>query len=115
MSSGARIPCRLPLAMAWLALLATQANAQGIDGEWCRMERSFKIQGPSILTYGGSQVTGENEQNAFRYFAPANEPESGTEIFMILRSEQTLYLLRRPQGQKDFHGREAWQRCKVTS
>lgn len=103
------------LAMVAGALSPGQAHAIAIDGDWCRLDRNFKIEGPKIRTYNGSTVTGDYEQHAFKYLAPSNEPEAGTEVFMILRSEETLYLLRRAPGQGQFSDREAWQRCKVTS
>ncbi len=107
--------CRVALVMSVWVQASLLAHANAIDGEWCREGRSFRIDGTNISTYGGSNLAGETDGYRFRYVAPASESEAGTEIFMVLRSEATLYLLRKPQGASGFSDREAWQRCKVTS
>lgn len=106
-------------AAALLALVvvgAGIARADAIDGEWCRESRHFVISGPSIVTYGGTNMTGDYDRHGFRYVAPANEPEAGTEIVMRLHSETTLELFRkRPGGDQSSAPGEIWNRCKVTS
>jgi len=100
-----------------LVVGAGGARADAIDGEWCREGRHFVIAGPSIVTYGGTRMTGDYDRHGFRYTAPANEPEAGTEVVMILLGETTLELFRRAPGaagQPSGAG-EVWNRCRVTS
>jgi hypothetical protein len=100
-----------------VCLAATPALADAIDGEWCREGRHFMIQGPSIVTYAGTRMTGDYDRHGFRYTAPASEPEAGTEIVMRLHSETTLELFRRPPGATTPPAGpgEIWNRCRVTS
>lgn len=98
-----------------LMVSSLPAMAQTIDGEWCRDGDSFRINGQDIQTVVGSKATGENERYAFRYTAPENEPDAGAEIIMALRSEEMLYLLKKPKGAAGYQPREVWRRCKVTS
>lgn len=114
---------RLASAMAGAFLLgaaslavSSPARADAIDGEWCREGRHFLIEGPRIVTYGGTRMTGDYDRHGFRYTAPASEPEAGTEIVMVLHSETTLELFRRPPGAERPSGPgEIWNRCRVTS
>lgn len=92
-------------------MMIVPARADAIDGEWCREGRSFKIEGPSILTMGGTRMTGDYNRHGFRYTVPQNETEAGTEISMRLISEEQLELFR---GTAATTG-ETWRRCKVTS
>ncbi len=96
---------------------AQQALADAIDGEWCRDNRHFMIQGPNITTYAGTRMTGDYDRHGFRYVAPASEPEAGTEIIMRLRGDDLLDLYRRAAGatQPNSPEPEAWRRCRVTS
>ena len=102
-------------AAALLGLLAAEARADAIDGEWCREGRNFKIDGPNIQTYGGTYMQGHYSRHDFRYTVPQSEPEAGTEIAMVLRSEEALDLYRKPRGGAAQGAPERWQRCRVTS
>ena len=106
----------LLLGVAGVVALPAMARADAIDGEWCREGRHFVIEGPSIVTYGGTRMTGDYDRHGFRYTVPATEPESGVEIVMQLHSETTLELFRRQPGatQERAPG-EIWNRCRVTS
>ena len=57
--------------------VATPAFADRIDGEWCNGTQSLQIEGPSIRTPGGNQITGDYSRHGFAYVVPANEPEAG--------------------------------------
>lgn len=100
---------RLAAAGAALFFPAT-AFADRIDGEWCHAASSFTIDGRHILTPGGNRVLGVYTRHTFTYVAPANEPDAGAEIRLILLSEEALQLMRPGAAQS-----ELWQRCKVTS
>ncbi len=92
------------------------ALADRIDGEWCREDSHFIIDGPRILTYGGTATTGEYSRHGFRYTAPATDADSGSEIEMHLHSETTLELFRRAPGAPPITGPgQIWNRCRVTS
>ncbi len=105
------------LAALLLGLGSLAARADAIDGEWCREGRHFMIQGPNITTYAGTRMTGDYDRHGFRYIAPANAPEAGTEIVMRLRSDDLLDLHRRAAGAAapSSPDPEAWRRCRVTS
>ena len=110
-----RSAARTFLGLLSLALIAAPAFADQIDGEWCNSGRNFKIEGPNIQTYGGTRMTGDYDRHGFRYAVPANEPEAGTEIVMVLRGEELLDLYKRPKGTKENTAPESWRRCRVTS
>lgn len=102
------------LALAVTMTLSPAAFADTIDGEWCREGRSFNVDGPHILTYGGSAIRSDDNRHGFRYVAPANEPEAGIENTVVLRGEELLDLFRKPDdGAKS--AAESWRRCRVTS
>lgn len=101
---------------AMLALvMAVPASADQIDGEWCREGRHFKIEGPQIVTSGGTSVTGDYNRHGFRYVVPANEPEAGIEIVMTLQGDDLLDLVRYGKDRRDSSPSEIWRRCRVTS
>jgi hypothetical protein len=106
----------LGFALASALPFITTAKADRIDGEWCREGYHFVIEGPRILTYGGTATTGEYSRHGFRYTAPATDPDSGAEIEMYLHSETTLELFRRVPGVPPVPGPgQIWNRCRVTS
>lgn len=109
-----RLAARLLLVPAAL-LVPAPAWADAIDGEWCRESRHFKIDGPNIVTYGGTAMKGDYDRHGFRYTVPANEPEAGAEIAMVLRGEEQLYLFRKLKGATASAEPESWRRCRVTS
>lgn len=100
-----------------LVLTAGSAWADAIDGEWCREGRHFVIEGPNIVTYAGTRMTGDYDRHGFRYTVPAGEPEAGREIVMVLLSEETLELFRKTAGAPAGASGtgEIWKRCRVTS
>ena len=112
---GRRFGASLAIAFAAFMGAASSARADAIDGEWYREGRNFKIEGPNILTCGGTQMTGDYNRHGFRYTVPAREPEAGTEIVMQLRGEELLDLFRKPKGVTSESPAESWRRCRVTS
>ena len=97
-----------------LALMSSAALADSIDGDWCRDERSFRIQGEKIITWGGRETTGENSRHGFRYKAPDGDPEAGNDVNMVLRDENTVEIARPGRGSRSGEP-ELWRRCRVTS
>lgn len=113
---GRQCLAAIGLALASALPFNTIAKADRIDGEWCRDSYHFIIDGPRILTYGGTATTGEYSRHGFRYTAPATDPDSGSEIEMHLHSETTLELFRRVPGNPPVPGPgQIWNRCRVTS
>lgn len=101
--------------VAMAVLGATSALADRIDGEWCRESRHFTIEGPNIVTWGGTRMTGDYDRHGFRYTVPANEPEAGTQVEMVLRGEELVDVFRRVDGSSAPPAPESWRRCRVTS
>jgi hypothetical protein len=98
---------------ATAALLATTvwsggALADTIDGLWCFKTRTMSIDGPTIITPGGHQITGDYERHAFFYTVPANEPGAGAAVRMQLVNEETVNLWIEPGPAEA----EVWLRCK---
>lgn len=107
----------LQMITGWIVCTAVMspARADQIDGEWCRDGRHFKIEGPNIVTYGGTAITGDYNRHGFRYVVPASEPEAGIEIVMTLHGDDLLDLVRFAKGPKSASPPESWRRCRVTS
>jgi hypothetical protein len=87
------------------------ALADAIDGEWCLGTSHFAIDGPNILTPGGSRIQGNYSRHGFVYVVPSNEPGAGVEINMVLLNEESVRLTRGGQSNEPEIGR----RCKPTS
>ncbi len=105
-------PTLLALTSCVLALLlpAGAAHADAIDGNWCYEEAGrMSIQGPEIITPGGTQMQGTYGRHSFSYVVPAAEPGAGTQIFMVLVDENTVHLT---DGQRTAGVTpQIWRRC----
>jgi hypothetical protein len=86
------------------------ARADAIDGDWCHAAQNLHIRGPDIRTPGGNQIKGDYDRHGFRYTVPANEPDAGTPVVMILNSEEQMTLTRKSSPVP-----ETWRRCKPIS
>ncbi|MCB1427747.1 MAG: hypothetical protein KDJ48_14230 [Nitratireductor sp.] len=109
-----RFTARTAFSLSMALLAAGPALADRIDGGWCDGKGGHLIvEGPQVRTTGGSVVPGDYDRHSFHYVAPAGEPDAGTEIFMMLRSEEEMTLFRG----RDAEGKdgEIWRRCEVTS
>lgn len=97
------------VAVAVLTLLAPQtAQADQIDGHWCRgLERLF-IDGPKIVTPGGVEMTGEYDRHGFRYIAPVGDEHAGAAVVMVQFSDDLMQmtLSAKPDETLD------WTRCR---
>lgn len=100
---------RLALALG-LALLATPALADRIDGDWCSDDgaRNMHIDGPAITTPGGHAIEGDYSRHAFSYTVPAGEPGAGTRVNMRLLNEMNVEIFFPADT-------ETWHRCQLNS
>ena len=78
----------LVLVVLGIFLSPMPALADAIDGEWCLGTSHFAIDGPNILTPGGSRIQGNYSRHGFAYVVPTNEPGAGVEISMVLLNEE---------------------------
>ena len=93
-----------------LPALSLDARADAIDGDWCFAVLTLNIQGSRLRTPAGHEVTGDYSRHAFKYIAPAHEPDTGTAITMQLLSEETMTVQRDTTASP-----EVWKRCKPIS
>jgi hypothetical protein len=99
---GAIIPLALPL----LVLFSGAALADAIDGDWCHGDgRRLSINGPDIITPGGTHLKGDYDRHHFSYVVPVSEPGAGATVAMVLLSE-ILMRLTPPAGEE-----QTWRRC----
>lgn len=91
-------------------LLGSSAWADALDGEWCNKNHGkLTIDGPSIITPGGRQVTGRYSRHRFDYVAPADDWQAGKTI-VILQSSETMMTLKAGDGPA-----EQWAPCLFSS
>jgi hypothetical protein len=104
----------LPRAFVVFLAGGSPALADAIDGDWCNMDGShLRIEGPQIELAPGQVLEGAYSRHAFSYVAPASDPEAGTEIQFVLRSEEEMRRVR-DQDAKPEH-EDIWRRCSATS
>jgi hypothetical protein len=102
--------------LIFIALIAGAfpALADAIDGDWCNVDGShLRIEGPQIELAPGQVLEGTYQRHAFRYVAPASDPEAGTEILFVLRSEEEMRRVRKPDAMPEHE--DIWRRCSATS
>src|SRR5262245_30769686 len=94
-----------------MAMAAAPAFADVIDGIWCYSEgKHLAIDGPSIITPGGNKISGDYTRHSFFYTVPANEPNAGSPITMLLVNETTVNLW---VGSAQQAGNaQVWRRCQ---
>jgi hypothetical protein len=96
-------------ALVALLLAAAPVLADTIDGVWCSPDNrdSLSIDGPKIVTPGGTAMSGNYDRHGFSYVVPQREPGAGSTVQMVLRSETIMQLTR--GDRKD--APETWRRC----
>ncbi len=101
---------RQVVGLALAALLVTwagTARADKIDGNWCRDGgMRFSIDGPVIVTPGGSRINGSYHRHYFSYVVPPGEPGAGSTVNMALLDPDTVELM--PAGSAPS---QTWLRC----
>jgi hypothetical protein len=83
------------------------ARADVIDGAWCRDPgQRLTIDGPSIVTPGGTATRGAYSRHFFSYVVPAGEAGAGGTVEMRLLNEDTMQRRTGPAAPI-----ETWRRC----
>jgi hypothetical protein len=83
----------------------TLARADAIDGNWCRGDKRFEIDGPAIVTPAGAHTQGDYMRHYFSFIVPPGEDGAGKQEDMVLHNETTVEV--RPPGGAP----EIWKRC----
>jgi hypothetical protein len=100
--------------LAFLAVCASPARADKIDGDWCHLDgRHFTINYRDLTTPGGHHVTGDYGRHSFSYVVPDGEPDSGHTVNMMLVNEQTVHL--RISGGDAAAPTQVFKRCEQVS
>ena len=90
----------LLLAASILTLPSGPALADAIDGDWCHPDgRKLTINGPEIVTPGGTRMKGDYDRHHFNY-VDASGP-----VAMVLQGELQMNL--KPPAGAD----QTWRRC----
>ena len=106
---------RAAAVMAALLLTAGPALADKIDGNWCFTDsRHMSIDGPAIVTPGGTAITGEYDRHGFRYVVPTGEADAGAEVDMIQHDDYTIQVTTSPASGGGART-EIWKRCDLTT
>jgi hypothetical protein len=88
-------------------LTAGAAQADVIDGAWCRApSQRLTIDGPRIVTPAGSATEGNYSRHYFSYVVPSGEAGAGTTVEMRLLNEETMQMRAGPGAPV-----ETWHRC----
>jgi hypothetical protein len=85
------------------------AQADAIDGDWCRADgKRMSIRGPAIVTPGGKETRGAYDRHFFSYVIPPGEAGAGNTVNITLLGE---YLAHAREGGADAPVQE-WRRCQ---
>ena len=99
------------LLAALVLLPPSPARADRIDGNWCYRDRYMSIDGPTIVTPGGTRMTGRYDRHGFQYTAPSGEPDAGARVDMIQFDDLTIQVDATGDGTSRT---EIWNRCDLT-
>ncbi|MHA1164538.1 MAG: hypothetical protein ACTSP0_03020 [Alphaproteobacteria bacterium] len=101
---------------AVVSSLGAPARADAIDGHWCHKDgRRMSVEGPVIVTPGGTSMEGEYERHGFAYVVPEGEPGARSRVSMALQSEDVMRMFIPGKGPLPSPPTvETWQRCNLT-
>ena len=89
-------------------ILTSIALADAIDGDWCDSNgKRMSIRGPSMVTPGGQQISGNYSRHYFSYIIRAGETDAGATVEIQLLSEYLVHL--RQGNDPSVH---EWRRCQ---
>jgi len=96
-----------------LVTAARPARADAIDGHWCFPDgKRMSIQGPSIVTPGGTPTQGNYARHFFTYVVPPADQGAGSTISMALVNEDTVHLrIGTASGSASDGPVQVWHRC----
>ena len=100
------------IATAGLLMFAAPARADRIDGNWCYQDRHMSIDGPTIITPGGTRMKGQYDRHGFQYTVPDGEQDAGAMVNMVQFNEQTIQVV---TAKKQDIRTEIWNRCDLTT
>lgn len=104
------------LLIALATLFPATAWADAIDGNWCFKGKTLSIDGPKIVTQGGTNMTGDYNRHGFSYTVPKGEAGAGSKIVMIQQDETTMHLTRSGGATTTGAAKpETWKRCDLTT
>lgn len=100
-------PRIVSLAAAALLLAGSPAQADAIDGDWCRADgKRMSIHGPAIVTPGGQQTQGDYDRHFFSYKIPPGEAGAGNTVSITLLGEHLAHAREGEGG-----ALQEWRRC----
>jgi len=86
------------------------ARADAIDGNWCSPDgKHISINGPQIVTPGGTKMKGDYDRHGFRYVVPKTEKPAGAQVEMRQVDDETIRVTVGKGPTK------IWRRCKTVS
>jgi len=100
------------IAVAGILIPVAPALADRIDGNWCYRDRHMSIDGPTIITPGGTRMKGLYDRHGFRYTVPGGESDAGAQVDMVQFNEQTIQVTTTGGGNSRT---EIWNRCDLTT
>lgn len=100
------------IAIMTIVLSSSPARADRIDGNWCYGDRHMSIDGPSIVTPGGTRMKGLYDRHGFQYTVPDGEADAGAQVNMVQFNEQTIQVMTVKDGTSRV---EIWNRCDLTT
>ena len=100
-----------------LLFVWSPAMADSLDGNWCSEDgKRLNIEGPTIMTPGGTTMRGDYQRHTFSYTVPAREPGAGSHVFLQQWSEELMKMYTGADAATARQGDgEAWKRCSPTT
>ena len=99
------------LGAALLLIPSDAVLADQIDGNWCHTSgKRLSIEGPRIVTPGGTKMTGDYDRHGFSYIVPPGEAGAGKNMVTSQQDDETMHM-----AEGELRARpeiaETWHRC----
>lgn len=99
---------------AAVLISSSPARADRIDGNWCHSDgRHMSIDGPTIVTPGGTKMTGLYDRHGFEYVVPDGEAGAGAEVVMQQLNDTMIQVMTVTGGNPSPW--EVWTRCDLSA